>query len=76
MLRDYLSPDIWREYGPREADQQGGGATASTSRGDPQEEQCSGEVTSGGGGEDEEPEGDSLEPSGESGQRETTTTHS
>ena len=75
MLRDYLSPDIWREYGPREADQQGGGATASTSRGDPQEEKCS-EVTSGGGGEDEEPKGDSLEPSGESGQREMTTTQS
>ena len=23
MLKDYLSPDIWREYGPRETEQRG-----------------------------------------------------
>ena len=28
MLKDYLSPDIWREYGPRETEQQREGATA------------------------------------------------
>ena len=28
MLKDYLSPDIWREYGPRETEQQGGEQTA------------------------------------------------
>ena len=28
MLKDYLSPDIWREYGPSETGQQGGEATA------------------------------------------------
>ena len=29
MLKDYLSPDIWREYGPSETEQLTGEATAS-----------------------------------------------
>ena len=28
MLKDYLSPDIWREYGPSETEPQRGGVTA------------------------------------------------
>ena len=29
LLKDYISPDIWREYGPSETEQQTGEATAS-----------------------------------------------
>ena len=67
MLKDYLSPDIWREYGPSQTEQQRGQTTACTSREDPQElpEQQRGEVTSGGGGKDKE--AGSLEPPGETG---------
>ena len=37
MLKDYLSPDIWREYGPSQTEQQSGEATANATREEPQE---------------------------------------
>ena len=73
MLKDYLSADIWREYGPSEVEQQCEQATASASREDPQEpptgsEQERGELTCSGGGNKEE-EASPLEPLGDTEQR-------
>ena len=73
LLKDYLSPDIWREYGPSETEQLTGEATASTRRDDPQEpptgaEQERGELTCSGGGNKEE-EASPLEPPGDIEQR-------
>ena len=64
MLKDYLSPDIWREYGPSQTEQQRGQTTACTSREDPQElpEQQKGEVTDGGGDNSTEEQARILQP--------------
>ena len=37
LLKDYLSPDVWREYGPSESEQQTTEATASGTGEEPQE---------------------------------------
>mgnify|MGYP006953838072 CR=1 FL=1 len=75
LLKDYLSPDIWREYGPKETEQERGEAAASVSQQDLQEppmgteQQKSGHgITSKGGGSNEE-EASSLELPEESEQR-------